>query len=525
MKPKGAWHLFVILILVSSAAADVRPSSLRTFSFRIPDEPETLDWNRAHTPIEAYILMNLMEGLVRFGTGPTALKVVPALAQRWQVSTDGMLYTFQLRPGVRWSDGQPLKAQDFVFSWKRLLSPATAAAYAYLLFDIQGAEAYNQGLLQDFSQVGIKALSDRVFQVKLNHPQPQWIQTLAFWVTYPLREDIVKKYGEMWATPGRMVTLGPFVLMSHDLNSKIVMRSGAFYFGKRGNVDEVVAQIIPSDTEALHLYQAGELDLLTDLAGLDMTQLYKRPDRKLFPYLKTAFIEFVTSKYPASNLKVRRAIAMSINKQKLVELLGGGQQAATTFVPPPLLGYATRGGLDYNPSLAMLELRHCGIDWSEESLTLDYLIPNSEKSKIVGKFIQSELKKNLGIEVNLKASDHQDYRLKIDLNTFPLFESSWTADFPDPDNFLSIFLSTSGNRRTTWKDETFDQEVQLARQSNSPKEREVLYRHLQQTLLQDDAVVVPLYYESNLVLVRPRVRNLEINPMNGLDLRRVDVGG
>jgi oligopeptide transport system substrate-binding protein len=156
-----------LLVLLSPAYAEVAINLVKPengFTFRIPDEPETLDWNRAHTAIEPNILMNIMEGLVTFGAN---YSVEPALAESWTISADEKVYTFKLRHHVQWSDGFFLKAQDFVESWKRLLSPITAAAYAYLLHDIVGAEDYSKGKIKDFDKVGSKALDERTFQVTI----------------------------------------------------------------------------------------------------------------------------------------------------------------------------------------------------------------------------------------------------------------------------------------------------------------------------------------------------------------------
>ncbi len=514
--------------LVERSWADVRPSALRTFSFRIRDEPETLDWNRAHTMVESAILMNLMEGLVTLESGvfsKAGTKISPALAESWTLSQEGKVYTFKLRTGVKWSDGVLVKAQDFVYSWKRLLSPLTAASYAYLLFDIQGAEAFNRGMIQDFNQVGIKAIDSSTFQVTLNQPVAHWIYIPAFWVTFPLRQDIVDMHGEMWASPGRMVTTGPFVLMCHDIQSKIILRANSFYYGQRGNVDEVTAKIVKDDAVAMALYRVGDLDFLSDLASGDLKWGANPGDLKTFSHLKTGFLGFVTDKFPVSSVKIRRAIAMSIDKVKLISVLRGGQTPATTFVPPTLMGYSKNIGIPYNPALAMVELRNSGIDMVTSPVTIDYVLPDWDKSKIIGNFIKDEVKRNLGIDINLQATDNQSYRAKLDLRAFPLFDASWTADYPDPDSFLSVFLSNSGNSRTTWKSENFDQMVQLGRQSKTPIEREGIYFKLQKLLLEDEVVILPLYYEPNFAWVRSRVKNFELNSMDYLYLRNVSVGG
>ncbi|MCM2323090.1 MAG: peptide ABC transporter substrate-binding protein, partial [Oligoflexia bacterium] len=307
-----ALRLFALLAVVLAApvsevaAAPAAPDAATTFFLRLPADPETLDWNRAHTTIETYLLMNLMEGLVAFDSN---LKVTPSLAESWTISEDQRTYTFKIRKGVKWSDGVPLRAQDFVYGWKRLLSPVTAAAYAYFLYDIEGAEWFNKGKLKDFEAVGIKALDEHTFQVRLARPVAHFLSIPTFWVTFPVRQDIVEKHGSSWATPGRMATVGPYTLSSRDLDSKIVLGVNPYYYGRRGNIERIVALIVRDDATALSLYDAGKLDFVPDIPTVDLKRLSGRPDLKAFPYLKTAYMGFVTNRYPVSNVKVRRAIA------------------------------------------------------------------------------------------------------------------------------------------------------------------------------------------------------------------------
>lgn len=495
------------------------PASGASFTFRIPGEPETLDWNRAHTMVETYILMNIMEGLLTFDAG---LKPVPQLAESWSVSQDGRTYTFKIRKDVKWSDGVGLRAQDFVYSWKRLLSPVTAASYAYFLFDIEGAEFFNKGKLKDFSSVGIKAVDDHTLQVKLSRPVAHWIYIPTFWVTFPMREDVVDKFGSSWETPGRMVTLGPYSLSSHDFDSKIVLKANPNYHGKKGNIDTATGLIVKDDSTALSLYEAGKLDFLTDISTLDLKRLSGRADLKTYPYLKTGYLGFVTSKFPLSNPRVRRAIALAIDKSRLGEVLHGGQKPATSFVPPPLLAYSTKVGLPYDPERAKSELRASGLDLSRP-LTIELVLPNWDKQMTLAQFIQNQLKKNLGLNVVLQPFDHKTFRAQLDLHVFPLFEASWSADFPDPDNILSVFLSDSGNNRTAWKNAKYDELVLSSRGISKLPVREKNYLEAQRILLEEEVVVLPLYYEPNMALVRPKVKGLELNPLNYLLLRKVNV--
>lgn len=505
------------LALLLAPAAYGAPAEPGTFTLRIPDEPETLDWNKAHTEVETYILMNIMEGLVSFDS---SVNLKPALATKWTVSADGKTYTFHLRPDVRWSDGVPLKAQDFVYSWRRLLSPLTASNSAYLLFDIEGAKEYNQGKLLDPSQVRVKAVDDHTLQVKLTHPRPNWIFVPTFWVTFPLRQDLVEKYGQGWATPGRMVTLGPYELAYHDLDQQYGFTANPKYYGKRGNIKKFVALIVKDDTAAVKLYEQGKIDFLNDIDSSELKGLTGRSDLKTFPYLRTEYLAFSTNLYPFDIPDVRRAIAMALNRTEIKGVLPEAQPA-NSFVPPPLLGYSAQAGVAFDPVKAKAALAASGFDFKNRKFTL--IFEDWGRTKLVGEFVQSQLKKYLGIELELVPMKNQVFRMNVDLHANPFFLEHWAADFPDPDNFLSIFLSNSGDNRFSWKNPEFDQIVNSAGDLTDQAKRKPLYAQAQKILLQDQTVVVPLYYEPIVALVRPRVHGLVVNPVGYLLLSGVNV--
>ena len=492
----------------------------KIFSMRLIGEPETLDWNIAHTMVETYLLMNLMEGLMTFD----GLKPVASLAERWSKTDDGKTYTFYLKKGVKWSDGVELGANDFVYSWKRLLSPLTAASYAYFLFDIVGAEDFNKGKLKDFNKVGIKALDKYTLQVKLSHPVAYWIYIPTFWVTFPMRQDVIEKNGAYWTKPGRMLTLGPFTLEAYEPDSRIVLRANPNYHGKHGNIDKVIGLVVKDSSTAFKLYETNKLDFLTDIASTDLKSVKGRSDLKEFPYLKVVYLGLNLIKYPTNNMHLRRALSMAIDKSKIESILGGGQKRATTFVAKDLMGYSSEIGLPFDVKKAKSELALAGVSNTGESLTIELVIANWDKSILLAQFIQSELKKNLGINVIIQPFDHKTFRAQLDLKIYHMYITSWGADYPDPDNILSVFLSDSGNNRSSFKEEKkYDKPILEARLLQSGSEREKKYLQAQKVLLEDSAAVVPLYYEPNFALIKSRVKGLQINPLNNLYLRDVSV--
>lgn len=520
MKLKTAFAGWCWLVLGSTTAVAAPKSALPadTFTFRVLSEPSTLDWNRAHTVVENYLLTNLMEGLVELDE---KLAVKPALAESWKKSPDGKKYTFQIRKAAKWSDGVPLKAQDFVTSWKRLLTASTGASYAYLLFDVVNAEAYFKGQVKDFSQVGVVAKGDHTLEVTLARAVDYWKYIPSFWVTYPLRQDILDKYGAAWARPGKMVTVGPYVLASHEIDSKLVFDVNPHYWGMRGNVKKVVAQIVKDDSTALTLYESGQLDYLTDIPSLDLKRLSGRPDLKSFPYLKTGYLGFSINVDAVRDARVRRALAMGFDKSKFGELLHGGQKPATGFLPPLMPMHDSKVGLPFDVARAKRELAASG---AGKSITVSMTIPNFERASTISQYLQSEWKKNLGVDVTIQPFDHKTFRAQLNLHKFASYVLSWSADYPDPDNFMAIFEGDAGNNRTTWKNPRYDELVGKARVSQNPVERKRLYSEAQKLLLETDAVIVPLYYESNLALVSPRVKGFALSPINYFYIRKVNLG-
>ncbi|MCM0607054.1 MAG: peptide ABC transporter substrate-binding protein [Xanthomonadaceae bacterium] len=509
-------HWFSILALILSFNSVFAEHSAKKFSFRLSGEPETLDWNLAHTSVETHLMMNMMDGLV---TLDNKLNVKPMLATEWAISSDQKVYTFTLRKNVKWSDGVELKASHFVDGWKRLLSRETGASYSYLLFDLVGAQEYFEGKISDFTKVGVKALGAYKLQVTLKNPVPYWITIPSFWVTFPIRSDLIKKYGKKWTKPGNLVTLGILVLEKYEIDHKLDFKTNPYYWNLKTNVEEWSGIIIKDENTAVSLYQSGRLDFVNDLPILSLKNNQNNPELKEFAYLKTVYLGFAVTRPEVANAGLRRAIAMAIDKSKFAEILYGRQKPASSFVPPPLFASGSNLGLPFSIERAKNELKKIGT----LPKNIELLIPNVDKNMMVAQYIQGELKKNLGLEIAIQTYDYKTYRKHMESQSESMFMASWGADYPDPDNFLSVFLSQSGNNRTLFKDDPYDSWVIQARSISNQKKREELYEIAQKRMLQDYAPIIPLYYEPNLVYVKPSIEGLLMDPMNNLDLRQVKV--
>lgn len=512
------WMAVALALMAAMVGGSNGFASDKIFRFRLSGDPETLDWNRAHTTEETYILLNLMEGLLEIDSKN---KIQNRLAEKYVISPDGKTYTFTLRPNVLWQDGVPLKATDFVTSWKRLISPFTAASYAYLLFDVEGAKDFYDGKLKDFSKVGIKALDDRRIEVKLTRPLSYWIYLPSFWPLFPLRQDVLDKHGNSWASPGKMVTLGPFVLESRELGSKVVMVPNPRYWGKKPGITRAEALVIQEDSTAVTLFESGRLDLLKDIPPMDFKRFQGKAELRFFPYISTHYLGFGFSKYPSNLLSVRRAIALAINRQEVVAAMGGKLTPATSFIPPAVDGHRSKGGMEFDPIRARSLLRMAGVDAS--SLAIEMLVQTSDKSRMIGEIVQAQLKKNLGVTVVIQAYEHKAFREQLQLQAYPMFQLQWSADYPDAENFLSVFLPDSGNNRSGWINGSYGRLVADGKSEMNPKIRTKKYSEADELLVDKEVVIIPLYYSTLASLVSKRSVGIELSPLNYLFLRDASV--
>jgi oligopeptide transport system substrate-binding protein len=495
--------LFLSFILTASSEA-------ATFKFRLLAEPTTFDWHQASTAVETPLMMNLMEGLMEVDE---KLKPKTDLAEKVSISKDQKTYTYTIRKGVKWSDGTPLKAQDFYEGWKRLLLPSTGAPYAYLLYDVVGAEDFNKKTSTDFSKVGISVKNDQTFVVTLRKPVAYFQYLTGFWPLFPIRKDLIDKDPSGWAKAGKMVTVGPYVLDQYQLQTKIVMKANPHYWRKMGNVTEVVAQIIKDSATAMNVFKNGGIQMMQDLSPNDLKLARPMVEFKTFPYLKTNYLAFRVHGTIAENTNLRLAIGSAINRKPIPNILNGSEKVASSFIPPKVAGYDAHLELPYDPAKAKEYLAKSGL--KAEDIKLELVARNSERPAIMAQYIQSELKKNLGINLQIQLFDHKVFRSQITAPKaqYPLMLMVWAGDYPDGDTFMQLFESGTGNNLTHFSNAQVDEDITKAREDWNTLKREVLYKEAQKIIQVDEAAIVPLYYEDNEALVAKGVKGFVINPI------------
>ena len=448
------------------------------------------------------------------------MKPQPELAEKLVVSKDQKTYTFTIRKNVKWSDGVPLKAQDFVESWKRLLTPATGAPYAYLLYDVVGAQDFNHHVTTDFSKVGVVAKDESTLVVTLNRPVAYFNFLAAFWPLFPIRKDLIDQYGAQWTRPGKMVTVGPFVLESYQLQNKIVLKANPHYWRARGNVTEVVAQIITDSATALNVFKAGGIQMMQDFSPDDLKMARPMPEFKTFPYLKTHYLAFRVKGSVMENVNLRLAIASAIDRKPIPSKLNGSQREASSFIPPKVVGYDSKLGVPYDVKRAKEYLAKSGFDVSKP---IQIVARNSEVPRIMTQYIQSELKKNLGLNVQIELYDHKVFRNLLTTQNTPMMLMVWAADYPDGDSFMGLFESNTGNNMTKFSNAKYDEDIQKARQDWNTLKRDKLYKEAQDIVQVKEAAVIPLFYEENEALVNRKVKGFSISPIGYFFLKDLKV--
>ena len=499
-------------------------SSGGQFCVNLGTEPPSLDWSLATDHVSFNVIANLMVGLTEFDK---QLKPAPVIAKSWDFLEGGKRIIFHLRDDVQWTDGKKVRAQDFEYSWKRLLNPKTASQYAYILFDIVNAQEYAEGKLKDPSAVGVRAQDDQTLVVTLRHPASYFLAITTFEVTYPQRQDVIEKFDTRWTEPANIVTNGPFRLASWKHENEIELRANPGYFRGKPAIERVTMYMVNEKTTAVTMFEQGNLDFIDDhsIPPLDKPRLAKLPGYKLVPQLRGEYYSFAVDRKPFDNPKLRKAFALAIDREVFPKILQGGQTPATSWIPPGMLAHNPEIGLKFNPTEARRLLSEAGHPDGKglPSIVLGY--NTDEEKKLVAEAIQSMWQKHLGVIVRIENQEWKVFLKKLQNDPFPVFRAGWGADYPDPDNFMKLFASNSGNNHGRWKNSRYDQLLELAARELDAKKRTKIYDEAQKLLTEIDVAIVPLYWKAESTILSPRFTGLEYNSMARMDLRNVKPAG
>ena len=482
-------------------------------------EPETLDPSKASTTYEANILRDLFEGLVM----PDAkANVMPGVAESWSISDDQSVYTFKLRKDAVWSNGDPVTADDFVFAFRRLEDPATAAEYASMLYVVKNAKAINAGEV-DPDEMGVRAIDPGTLEITLDSPTPYFLELLTHQATYPLHRASVERLGVDWTKPGNLISNGPFTLAERVPNDHIeIVRNPKFHAAADVKLDAVYFYPTQDRSTAIKRFEAGELDSNDELPIEQLAELLEKfgDQVRIGPYLGVYYCYLNLRKEPWNNPDVRRAISMAIDREFLADKVWGGAMfPAYGIVPPGIAGYAPYSApfadtseIDRQDEAARI-LQALGYG-PDNPLKLELRYDTSENNQNTGIAIQEQLRP-LGIEVSLLNTDAKTHFGYLDGGgDFDFARSGWIGDYKDPETFLGIARKASGNNSGHFDNPEFERLMDAAAAAGgSPDQRMKLLSQAEQVLVDADGMLPLLFYSSHNI-VSSRLNGWEENVMD-----------
>ncbi len=491
-----------------------------TLRVNLVTEPPSLDWHKGTDTTSAWMTQNIMDGLTDYDYVDGQTKLIPGLAEKWESSDAARKWKFTLRQNVKWSDGQPFTAQQVVDGWQRLLSKETAGEYAYFLFGIKNAKAYNQGKAP-WDQVGVKITSANEISVELEKPMSFFPQLLTHHSTYPIRLDIVKKFGDLWTAPQNIITLGAFTLKVWQHDKMMVLERNENYWGQKPSIKYVAGYMIQEQATAINLFDSGKLDSVHKLPSIELRKLKSRKEYREAGSLLMYYYGVNFHKPPMDNLNVRKAIASAIDRNEIVKMLAGGQIGLTSWLVPGVLGYDANIGMPFNIEKAKAFMKAAGFEDPSKFPKIELKFNTNEDHQRVAENVQAQLKRNLGINVELKNEEWKVYLNTLKTDPPALFRFGWLADYPDADNFLSVMASYSDNNYERYKSPKFDALIEKGAASTDDAERVKIYTEAQKLLLEEDVPVIPLYASRNNLLVADRVVDYPINVMERYQYKKV----
>ncbi|OPZ63533.1 MAG: Oligopeptide-binding protein OppA precursor [Firmicutes bacterium ADurb.Bin506] len=514
----------IIMVLATSAfAAPEKLARQQKMSYNVGAEPATLDPALSTGIPEAVIELSCFEGLTRMDENNIPQ---PAIATSWTISPDGLVYTFKLRRSS-WSNGQPVTAADFEWAWKRALRPETASEYAYQLYYLKNGQAFNEGTITDENLVGVKALDQYTLQVTLEAPTPFFLQLCAFPTLMPVYRKVVEANPEGWfQNVNNYIGNGPFKITKWEHNSKIELVPNPHYWNRSAiKLTNLTFYLIDDVQTALSMFETGQLDAFDAPPAAEIDRLIQQGFLHKSPYVGTYYYMFNTTAKPVNDVRVRRALAMAIDRQQLIDrVVRGGQLPALAYVPGGLPGskagveFRDEGGNYFTEDVAAAKklLAEAGYPDGKGFPTISILYNTSENHKKIAEAIQEMWKKNLGIDVRLTNQEWQVYLDSRDALDYQVARAGWIGDYVDPNTFLDMWTSNNGNNDSGWKNAKYDELIFGAAKTTDQAKRAKML-HDAEKILMDEMVVMPIYFYVNLNVYKPTIKGVSYSPLGFVD--------
>ncbi|WP_034946553.1 peptide ABC transporter substrate-binding protein [Erwinia oleae] len=513
----------VALAVTSSLfAADVPPGTVlaerQEIVRHIKDEPATLDPARAVGLPEIQVIRDLFEGLT---SQDAKGNIVPGVATQWQ-TTDNKTWIFTLRKDARWSNGEPVTANDFVYSWRRLVDPKTGSTFAWFagLAGIQNAEAIAKGE-KTTGELGVVALDKYRLKVTLDKPVPYFVSLTANFCLYPVPQKVIESTGADWTQPGSLVGNGAYQLQARVVNEKLVLvRNDNYWDNAHTVISKVTFLPINEESSATKRYRANDIDITESFPKNMYTLLKKQIPNEVYTpdQLGTYYYAFNTQKGPTADVRVRQALSLSIDRKIIAEkVLGTGEKPAWHFTPDVTAGF--------HPKKSILE-QHTQAELNEQAkallaaagyspahpLTLTLLYNTSENHQKIAIAVASMWKKNLGVSVKLQNQEWKTYIDSRNSGNFDVIRASWVGDYNEPSTFLSLLTAGHSGNIAKFSSPEYDALLDKASRETKPAVRNDDYNRAEQ-IIAERAPIAPIYQYTNGRLIKPWVKGYPVtNP-------------
>jgi len=513
---KRLWLLALAVALVAGVCA---VGQAKTLYWNLATEPPSLDPSLATDTTSHQVLKQLFVSLCQFDDA--TMDVLPDLAKTWEFDATTNTWTFHLRNDVYWTDrnwtlsGIPVTAEDVEFGIKRLLAPETASEYAYVMYLIKGAEAYNTGA-GSADDVGVNAIDKYTVSITLNFPAGYFPGMAALWLCAPLPKVAIEKYGDKWTEAQNIVTNGPYVLGEWVHEDHLILKKNVAYYDRENvKIDEVYCYMVNEQSTAMAMYEAGKLDVNDNPPLEDMDRIKSDPvlskELAQAPRLCTYRYGFNSSKPPLDNINVRKALASSLDRQSLIDnVLKGNQLPAQTWTCPGMFGYvdgvALGIGYPFDPEQAKKYLADAGYPGGAGFPEVTIMVNTSQGHQKIAEFVAKGWQDVLGIKVNITNQEWGVYLNTCSVDAPQVFRMGWCADYPDGNNFMNdVFHSGSGNNYEKYNNPAYDALVEKAAVSTDPAERRDLYKQAEILICETDVAFIPIYFYTYNQLTKPYV--------------------
>ncbi|HZG14114.1 MAG TPA: peptide ABC transporter substrate-binding protein [Candidatus Bathyarchaeia archaeon] len=485
--------------------------------YALPSEPETLDPTLNVYSRSSIVLQNLFRGLYKIDASG---KPVPALAKETILDETGTKYTFKLDPNAKWSDGKPVTAHDFEYSWKRVLNKDVASGAAFDLYYLKNGLAYNEGKAKA-EEVGVKAVDDLTLEVTLENPTTYFLNLLCATSYYPVRKDIVEGNENWTKTPETYLSTGPFTLAEIHPKQKYVLKKNPNYLGAdKVQLDTLEIVFIEAPEAELAAYANNEIDVSDNMNNESVARYKDTPEYSSAARIGTYYFDINTTREPFDDPRVRKAFGISINREQIVKnVMQSTEKPAFGFVPYGM-PHGVQTDKEYrdvvgnlfeeNVEEAKKLLAEAGYPDGKGLPEIEFLTMASQSDKDIAQALQSMWKENLGVEVSITTLESKVYWDELEAGNFSIARDGWTGDYLDPMTNLTLFETVNTADDTRWSNKEYDRLLQENREIQDQAKRMENYAKAEK-LLMDEMSVIPLYFYQDSYLVKPHVKGVMKN--------------